>query len=232
MAKGGYMRVLLIRHGKTKGNLERRYVGRTDEPILESEQRRLMQLREQRGDLTASERKYAEASAEKAAGTPGKTAPESWFYPEIVYCSPMLRCVQTAEILFGIRGAQMSMQIHPGLKETDFGAFEYKNYEELKNEPAYQAWIDSGGTTAFPEGESGAEFRERSCRSFLECIQDALEKEAESVAFVVHGGTIMAVMEAFTEPKRGFYEWQIGNGEGIWTEVICEEPLTLSVINR
>lgn len=226
------MRVLLIRHGKTKGNLERRYVGRTDEPILESEHRRLMQLREQSGDLTASERKYAEASAEKAAETPGKTAPESWFWPEIVYCSPMLRCVQTAEILFGARGARMSIDIHPGLKETDFGAFEYKNYEELKNEPAYQAWIDSGGTTAFPEGESGAAFRERSCRSFLECIQNALEKEAESVAFVVHGGTIMAVMEAFTEPKRGFYEWQIGNGEGIWTEVICEEPLTLSVINR
>ena len=29
-------KILLIRHGKTQGNLERRYIGRTDEPLCEA----------------------------------------------------------------------------------------------------------------------------------------------------------------------------------------------------
>ena len=30
------MKIYLIRHGKTKGNLEERYIGRTDEPLCEA----------------------------------------------------------------------------------------------------------------------------------------------------------------------------------------------------
>ena len=48
------------------------------------------------------------------------------------------------------------------------------------------------------------------------CQVDRLCKEnVESAAFVVHGGTIMAVMEAFSEEKKSYYDWQVGNGEGV-----------------
>ena len=36
---------------------------------------------------------------------------------------------------------------------------------------------------------------------------------------VAHGGTIMAFMERFGEPKREYYEWQPDNGEGWELEV-------------
>lgn len=62
------MKIVLIRHGKTKGNLEGRYVGRTDEPMLEAS----------RETLRKSE--YGN------------------FCPDIVYTSRLIRCVQTAEI--------------------------------------------------------------------------------------------------------------------------------------
>ena len=70
--------------------------------------------------------------------------------PEVVLTSPMRRCVQTAEILF----PDTPREIVYGLQECDFGDFEGKNYAELSGDPAYQAWIDSGGTLAFPGGES------------------------------------------------------------------------------
>ena len=46
------------------------------------------------------------------------------------------------------------------------------------------------------------------------------EKEA---FLVVHGGTIMAVLDRFSEPHRDYYDWQIRNGEGFQAEV-REEP--------
>ena len=38
-----------------------------------------------------------------------------------------------------------------------------------------------------------------------------------SAALVVHGGTIMTLMEAL-EDSREFYRWQVGCGEGLWCQ--------------
>ena len=135
-----------------------------------------------------------------------------------VYSSPMMRCRETAEILFP--GQVLCVQ--EGLQETDFGDFEYKNYEELKENPAYQAWIDSGGQMMVPNGESGAGFRHRCCRAYEQCVRDAQEKGAQRIAIVCHGGTIMSVLERYGRPEKSFYEWQIANGCGILTETIEE----------
>ena len=133
-------------------------------------------------------------------------------YPQVqqVIVSPMKRCVQTAELIY----LNMQMQLEPLLKECDFGIFEGKTYEELKDRAEYQAWLDSGGTIAFPEGEEQKEFRSRCVRGML-CQVDRLCKEnVESAAFVVHGGTIMAVLEQLTEDQKDFYHWQVENRGG------------------
>lgn len=64
------MTLYLIRHGATAGNLERRYVGKTDEPLCETGREQVKALR---------------------AHLPGV---------EQVFTSPMRRCVETAELLF------------------------------------------------------------------------------------------------------------------------------------
>lgn len=82
----------------------------------------------------------------------------------------------------------MPQKIVWGLQECDFGAFEGKNYQELSGDTSYQAWIDSGGTLAFPEGESREGFVRRCCAA----LETALQSRQEShIAAVVHGGTIM-----------------------------------------
>lgn len=169
------MTVFLLRHGLTRGNLERRYVGSTDEP------------------LCSQGRKALE----------GVRPPEA----DCVYVSPMLRCRETAALLYPGR----EQTAVPGFRETAFGAFEGHTYEELKDDPAYRAWLDSAGTAAPPGGESGAAVRRRVTEAFLAIA--ASRGPEDRVALVVHGGTIMTLLEAF-EASRRFYDWQAPNGGG------------------
>lgn len=74
--------------------------------------------------------------------------------PDYLFCSPMSRCKMTCDILFPDKIYTVIDEFH----EMDFGSFEMKNYQELKDNADYQRWIDSNGTIAFPEGESRQEF--------------------------------------------------------------------------
>lgn len=179
------MKLYLIRHGSTKGNAETRYVGITDEGLSE----------EGRSGLEVLHRKLQGIKADR------------------LLVSPMLRCRETAEVLF----PKQEYEIVEDFRECDFGEFEYKNYQELNGNPDYQRWIDSGGKIAFPGGESPDEFRERCQQAFLEEIRKI--KDVETVAIIVHGGTIMAILEGFSLPHRDYFEWQIGNGNGYAGEI-------------
>lgn len=170
------MKIMLIRHGKTAGNLEKRYIGRTDEPLCAAGISALSHIR----------------------------------YPacDILVSSPMQRCLQTAKYLFPAQ----KIQIYDALRECDFGDFEGKNYAELNGNPQYQKWIDSGGTMPFPNGESPAEFRARCCEAFRQTVTEFAD--ADSIAFVVHGGTIMAILSQFAFPHRDYYDWMTDNAHG------------------
>lgn len=180
------MQIYLIRHGSTAGNLERRYVGETDEELT-PEAAEELKLR----------RVYCPV-------------------PDAVYSSPKKRCLQTAGLLF----PEASIQVKDDLRECGFGEFEYRNYEELKEDSRYQAWIDSGGTAAFPGGESREAFCARCCRAFEQACREAAKGGAGSVAFVVHGGTIMAVLDRYSMPHRDYFDWQPANGGGFCCEMV------------
>jgi len=170
------MKTVFIRHGMTAGNLEKRYIGRTDEELC----------------------------PEGIAQLENRHIPGC----DLLICSPMKRCIRTAELLF----PQQDIITDSGLRECDFGDFEGKNYTELSGDPAYQAWIDSGGSLPFPGGESPQEFRRR-CISAFETIVRKY-KDKSSIAFVVHGGTIMSVLERYAVPHRDYFDWHCANGSG------------------
>ena len=151
--------------------------------------------------------------------------------PEFLYTSPMKRCVQTAELLF-----ERKPVLIPEWKEMDFGQFEGKNYEELKDNPDYQKWIDSNGTLPFPGGEPREQFIRRSMEGFDWMMSDILIKSEKNtriqngtetqdlknnceteipVVAVVHGGTIMAVLSSLTGGE--YFDFQVKNGEGYET---------------
>ena len=120
----------------------------------------------------------------------------------------------------------------------DFGAFEYKNYEELNGDPRYQAFIDSGGQTDFPEAETQVHFRERVVRAFAQCVDHMLSHQPQDAAdqayaFVVHGGTVMALLDAYAQPHKPYFDWQIPAGAGYRCELkAVPEGVYLTHIQR
>ena len=141
-------------------------------------------------------------------------------YPEVqaVYASPMLRCTQTAGILFPGK----KLNIIDELAECDFGEFENKNYLELDGNEHYQAWIDSGGLLSFPGGESREKFKRRNMIGFQKAVNGCIRGEISLAALVVHGGTIMNVMEEYADEERSFYDWHVKNGRGYEVEIDTE----------
>ncbi len=194
------MKVYLIRHSATRGNLEHRYVGETDEELT-SEGRILLQekLREWK--------KWREGQEKETV---------DFLEADSVFVSPLKRCRQTAEILY----PDKEQIVIEDLRECRFGEFEYKNYEDLQGNFAYQRFIDSMGESGFPGGETLAAFQERCIRAFEQAIDE--RASAASAAFVVHGGTIMAILGRFSVPHKNYYEWQAGNGEGFSASVIVD----------
>ena len=134
--------LLLIRHGKTPSNREHRYLGVTEEA------------------LSGEGRKQLEILAEK----------DILKKPWLLFISPMLRCQESAGILFP------GKKVYPieEWREMNFGAYEGKNYEDLKNDSYYQKWIDSNGTLPFPEGESQQEYIKR-CQRGLHAATKIIE---------------------------------------------------------
>lgn len=139
-------------------------------------------------------------------------------YPaaDMLLASPMLRCRQTAQLIY----PQLVPRLIDDLVECDFGEFENKNYLDLAENAAYQAWIDAGGLTAFPGGEGRAEFCARVCRGFVQAMRLILAAKPERAVIVAHGGTAMAVLSSYT--NGSYYDFMTPNGGG-WRLTVDEE---------
>ena len=133
--------------------------------------------------------------------------------------SGMRRTEETLHILFG----QVSHEVDPRFREVDFGAFEMKSYEMLKDTPAYQAWLTGDNERNVPPaGESGQQMQQR----VRQGLQDLLARKGNMV-LVTHGGVIAFLMEAlFPQEQRNRYQWQPepGHGYAVSTERYREIP--------
>ena len=171
------IQLIFIRHGATAGNLEKRYIGSTDEPLCDIGIAQVEVLRKHN------------------------------FQADYLYVSPLLRTRQTAELLF----PQMRYTLVSDFRETNFGLFEGKTAAELSSSMEYQAWVGSMCLDPIPQGESVTDFKARCCSAFEEIMKSIPDNSC--VAFVVHGGVIMSILETYAQPKKGFYDYHIENGK-------------------
>ncbi len=174
-------KIHLIRHGLTEGNLKQQYIGSTDLPLAGVGVSELMKLRDELD------------------------------YPLVdkVYSSPMLRCKQTAAILYPSK----DIQLVDNLREIDFGEFEGKTATELENLPSYADWA-AGRINAAPGGEDNTEFTKRLCVGLNQIVRDMMASGAEHSAVIMHGGAIMALLSACAVPRRSMVEWTCAAGSG------------------
>ncbi len=133
-------------------------------------------------------------------------------YPpvEAVYTSPLTRCVQTAGILY----PDTQLVLEDGLIELDFGEFEGKTYDHLKDDPDFRNWMEDSGRYAPRGGEDWQSFTTRITQAVDGIFRDMQREQVEEVAVVTHGGVIMTLMATLGLPRRPFPEWAVGNGRG------------------
>ena len=127
-----------------------------------------------------------------------------------VYCSPLLRAVETARILFPSAEKRMV----PDLHEMDFGAFEGRGWWEMEQDAAYRAWVEGGCVGKCPGGEDREGFSARVQAAFAALVERERAASASDLAIVAHGGTQMAVLERWGRPAREYYRWQTACGCG------------------
>ena len=135
----------LIRHGLTSGNLQGLYIGSgTDIPLCDEGRAQLAELKER------------------------------FEYPQVdtVFSSPLMRAVETANILFPNATHQFSVH---DLREAGFGVFENHPVKELVKNEDFKKWI-TPGSGFVPEGaEPTEQFHARCSETLLKLFEFMLE---------------------------------------------------------
>jgi len=158
--------LLLIRHGETDWNVERRLQGNIDIP------------------LNANGRQQARALAlalrvEKL---------------DAILCSDLQRAVQTAQAITDLNN--LPCEIHPAWRERSFGGFEGQLISTLEQQypVEYAAWRAHEVDSQFPANAEG-QFTGETIRQFTARIENALRDLARNhagkkLAVIAHGGVL------------------------------------------
>lgn len=156
------------------------------------------------------------ASGRKALA--GLAAPAMTQY----YTSGMRRTDETMELLY----PGQDFTAVPALREMDFGAFEMKSYEMLREDPDYQAWITGDNEHhVCPGGESGAAALERALAALENIV-----KADQDCAVVTHGGVVAGAMAAwFPGTGRSRYQWQTPPGQGYLVTFLENTPVSYRI---
>lgn len=176
------LKIHLIRHGATDANVAGIYIGnRTDLPLSPEGVKELQKTR------------------------------EVLEYPDIerLYTSPMLRCTQSANIIY----PGFEPQVVDELTEYDFGEFEGKTASQLELMPEYSDWT-SGKLDAPTGGETTQNFVRRQALALNMIVRDMMENDVTSAGVIMHGGAIMMLLGACAVPRKRSIEWTSDNGRG------------------
>ena len=174
----------LIRHGMTAGNLQGLYIGSgTDLPLCDEGRAQLAELKER------------------------------FAYPQVdtVFSSPLLRAVETANILFP--GAAHQFTVHD-LREAGFGKFEGRPVKDLVHDEDFKKWI-TPGSGYLPEGaEPTEQFHARCAESLMKLFEYMIRMDVTEAACVTHGGVIMSMLSQRAVPTRRPEQWMADPGCG------------------
>ena len=132
-----------------------------------------------------------------------------------VFSSDLGRCLETAKLMF----PQYAPYVIPEFREMNFGHWEGKVYEELKNNEDYQHWLIDPSSIKPPYGETFAEFSIRVMQGWDELTKRIIDLNMKRVAIMTHGGVVRFLLTRFSPEKKSFWEWTISHGKGyefIW----------------
>lgn len=209
------LELYLIRHGKTICNEQKLYCGFSDIHLSEVGKRELLELKAL-SDLNNQNEKNLSKLEKLDIGNINFKYPKCEKY----YTSGAKRANETLEILY----PEVEYECIKEFFEYNFGDFEMKSYEMLKENELYINWImDIEGKVSGFNGESKAEYRDRISNAFNNFINKCILENLKSVLLVSHGGTIGTILELFYSNEKSFYEWQPSCGLGYKLVVLWDE---------
>ncbi|MBM7701993.1 histidine phosphatase family protein [Metabacillus iocasae] len=130
--------------------------------------------------------------------------------PDIIISSDLIRCVETTKLLFpGISYSPSS-----SWREINFGAWELRTYEDLKEKPHYQNWLNDPFNVSPIQGESFYEFSIRIWQAWDELIHLLMSRKYRHAVIVTHGGPLRLLASTFVPDRPHFWEWSFHFGEG------------------
>ncbi|NEU31063.1 histidine phosphatase family protein [bacterium LRH843] len=127
---------------------------------------------------------------------------------QLLITSDLLRCKETAERLFPGK----SYICLSDLREIDFGDWEGKTYDQLKDDAYYREWLDDPLSITPPSGESFVHFQMRIERAFCDVLSLVEKNDATYATIVTHGGVIRQMLTSLAPEKRVFFEWDVPIG--------------------
>ncbi|RYL88135.1 histidine phosphatase family protein [Sporolactobacillus sp. THM19-2] len=132
-----------------------------------------------------------------------------------VATSDLKRCRQTAELLF----EHVSQEVYPEFREMNFGNWEGKTYEQLKDAGVYRRWLEDPFHVSPPQGESFQAFAKRIDQGWKKLKRKIMMEQLSRVVLVTHGGVIRYLLSTYSKEKTDFRDWNVSNGYGyalIW----------------
>lgn len=146
---------ILFRHGQTTWNVGERFRGHADLPLDDT-------------GLSQARSIAARLGNEEIA---------------VIYSSPLRRALQTAQPLAD--ALHLSIQIHDGLNDIDFGALEGMTVQDAQQAfpEVMETWLTRPGHAKFPKGDSFKKLRAR-----IEAMLEGLSTKhaGQTVALVSH----------------------------------------------
>jgi len=203
------MKLLLIRHGESRGNFSQRWQGWLDEPLTE-------RGREQAQRLAERLQRWSFENSEPVG---------------MVYSSTLARAFQTASIL--AQSWEVPLVLDSRLRERDVGVLQGLTWPEI--EARYpdvaqiirQRWV----VPALPEGETTFDLAERVWQAVDGIITQTLGRDdGGTVAIVSHGGTINAYLNRLVGRHHEMpFMFRLGNTSLSMIELLGGRPRILLV---
>lgn len=126
-----------------------------------------------------------------------------------VWCSPLSRAVQTAELAAGVLGVDVT--VREGLREYGVGSLDGTDGSELEVIlPVFERWEDGDDAATIPGGEVVDGIVERMERVLTEVAEC---HDGETALVVGHGGAIMLTVPVLSgRPRRTARDLVLGGG--------------------
>ena len=133
-------------------------------------------------------------------------------YPgaQALFTSPLKRCTETCKILY----PNLKPLVIANLSECNFGEWEGKTGDELKDDADFRKWLAGDNTVKPPRGESNADFVRRICKMFESIVEGLMKTGTTESVIVTHGGVIMTLLAVYGLPQAKPFEWTMDNGFG------------------